>query len=938
MRDVLLDRDAEIAALSVALGRVRDGDGCVAVVEGPAGIGKSSLLAAAARTAAADGLTVLRARPGPLEQDAGWGVARELFAPLQDGPDWGGLTLGAAALSRRALDPAAPEPALAGDAMYAALHGLVWLATNLAARGPALLVVDDVHWADAPSLRWLVQLARRLDELPLGVLCAVRSGEPAGEPELLAELLAAAPEPPLRPRALGQDAAEALVRERLPAAVPGFARACHAVTAGNPFLLRSLLAHVLAERVQPTDAAAAGLSEFGPEQVGRSVERRLARLPAGAEALARALAVLGRPVPLRLAAPLAGLAPEDAAAPADALRVAGLVVGERELALAHPLVAGALHERLGPGERGLWHARAAALLTAEGAGPERVALHLLRTDPAAAAPTVATLRAAATEASARGAPETAATFLRRALTEPPVDPATAAGVRAELGLVLAAHVQPEAGALLAEAVTLAASPAQRVEIALRGSRALGLAGYFQDALDLSRRGLRHAADVAPDAAARLEAELVCDAWLRAETIPEGKARLRNPVVPADTLELSGVNAAWVATMAGRPAGETRELMRPAVESGALAGEPESLLGTTATFMLLWSDELDAACAACAGVIDRARPRGWLIALAHGSLMRATALVRAGRPREAEADARISFEFKRLRSPLAALLWSLSPLVDALVELDELEAADEALVAAGPLGETVPDALGAPLLLQARARLRLAQHRPADARADLLDAAARWHTLDCRHPGIASWRVEAAEAAVALGDLAAARELAGAHLELAETLGLPGPLSAGLRARARSAERFERVLLLERAVELVADSPCRLEHARALVDLGAALRRANRREDARRILGEGIDIAERAGMRLVARRARDELRAAGSRPRRDARSGPAALTAAEHRVARYAADGHTNREIAELLYITQRTVETHLTHAFAKLDISARAQLPDALGEVPALPV
>ncbi len=343
-------------------------------------------------------------------------------------------------------------------------------------------------------------------------------------------------------------------------------------------------------------------------------------------------------------------------------------------------------------------------------------------------------------------------------------------------------------------MTLAASPAQRVEIALRGSRALGLAGHFQDALDLSRRGLRHAADVAPDAAARLEAELVCDAWLRAETIPEGRARLRNPVVPADTLELSSVNAAWVATMAGRPAGETRELMRPAVESGALAGEPESLLGTTATFMLLWSDELDAACAACAGVIDRARPRGWLIALAHGSLMRATALVRAGRPREAEADARISFEFKRLRSPLAALLWSLAPLVDALVELDELDAADEALVAAGPLGETVPDALGAPLLLQARARLRLAQHRPADARADLLDAAARWHTLDCRHPGIASWRVEAAEAAVALGDLAAARELAGAHLELAETLGLPGPLGAGLRARARSAERFERVAI------------------------------------------------------------------------------------------------------------------------------------------------
>ena len=213
MPDALLDRDAELAALERQLAAVRAGSGRVIVVEGPAGIGKSSLLAAVAGGAEAGGVAVLRARGGPLEYDAAWGIARELFAPLRASAAWSELAVGAAALARRALDADADaEPANAGDAMHAAAHGLTWLASNLADRSPALLVVDDVHWADAPSLRWLAQLARRLDGLALGLLCAIRAGEPAAAPDLLAELLAAAPEPPLRPRPLGPAAAEALVR------------------------------------------------------------------------------------------------------------------------------------------------------------------------------------------------------------------------------------------------------------------------------------------------------------------------------------------------------------------------------------------------------------------------------------------------------------------------------------------------------------------------------------------------------------------------------------------------------------------------------------------------------------------------------------------------------------------------------------------------------
>ena len=126
--------------------------------------------------------------------------------------------------------------------------------------------------------------------------------------------------------------------------------------------------------------------------------------------------------------------------------------------------------------------------------------------------------------------------------------------------------------------------------------------------------------------------------------------------------------------------------------------------------------------------------------------------------------------------------------------------------------------------------------------------------------------------------------------------------------------------------MLADAPTRLEYVRVLVDLGAALRRANRRADARRPLRRALELADEGGMRLLARRARHELHAAGARPRRSALSGVPALTAAEHRVATLAAQGHSNREIAEQLYVTRRTVETHLTHAFQKLDIAGRGEL------------
>ena len=917
---MLLQRDAELASLGRQVAAVRAGIGRMIIVDGPAGIGKSSLLTATADTASAAGIRTLRASGSPLEQDAGWGVARQLFAPVRGAE----FAVGAAALARRALDADEAEPVRGGDAMHAAMHGLTWLAAGVAERGPTLMVVDDVHWADPPSLRWLAGLGRQLGELPLAILCAVRTGEPPTSADLLEELLAMAPEPPVRPGPLGPAAVAAVVAQRLPHAGPTFAPACHAATAGNPFLLGALLNHLIAERVEPTDEFAATLSAFGPEQVARSVGRQLLRLPAGSASLARAFAVLGRGAPLRHARELAGLSPDDALRVADQLRAAGLLDrADDRWFLVHPLVAGALYSELAGGSRSRWHGRAARLLAGERADPEAVALHLLRTEPARDEATVATLRAAAERAGLRGAPQSAAVFLRRALVEPPLERAVEADVRNELGLALAAHVQPEAPALLAAAVDLAATPEQRARIALSGARALGLSGHFVEAGRLCRIGLDRPDGIAPDVRAQLEAELVGNIWLDTSTVDEARSRLRPSPSPEPAWQ---VIAACAALFDGAPATSTMALLTPALHSGTL-DEAGSILATWAKFVLVDSGELDAARSYCTALIEAARPRGWLIALAHGSFLRALALIRAGEIRGAVADARFAYEFKLANSPLPALLWSAFTLVEALTQHDELAEADLVL---RTVGDPPSGSLATAHLLESRARLRLAQHRPAQAHADLLAAADHWTRFGAVHPGLATWRVDDAEALTALGDRAAARRLAEEHLDLAARVGLPGPRGAGLRALARTTGPKPAVDLLEEAVDLLAGTPERLEYARALVDLGTALRRSNHRDAARDALRRALTVADRGGMRLLARRARHELEASGARPRRAAVTGVDALTSAELRVATLAAEGHSNPEIAQRLFVTRRTVETHLTHVYAKLGVTTRTDLAASL--------
>jgi DNA-binding NarL/FixJ family response regulator len=202
----------------------------------------------------------------------------------------------------------------------------------------------------------------------------------------------------------------------------------------------------------------------------------------------------------------------------------------------------------------------------------------------------------------------------------------------------------------------------------------------------------------------------------------------------------------------------------------------------------------------------------------------------------------------------------------------------------------------------------------------------------QNPALVAWRSQAALALLRLGDGNEARRLATEELALARAWGAPRALGAALRTMGLVLGGGKGLALLEQAVDVVAKSPARLEHAKARTELGAALHRANRRTDARQQLSEALELATLCGAAPLAARAETELRATGARPRRIALRGVDSLTPSERRIAELAAEGPTNREIAQTLFVTPRTVEVHLTNVYRKLGIGARLQLATALSK------
>jgi DNA-binding CsgD family transcriptional regulator len=872
---------------------------------------------------------VLRARGTELDQTFGFGLVRgllertvaELPELLVEGTERAAALFGSATSSPR------------GDSdLFSRLHGLYWLVAELAARRPLAVIADDLHWADTASLRWLVFMAQRVDELPVLMVCAARPQEPSVDHALL-DSLAAAAEAVVRPAPLSPQGASTFVRARMPGAAAPFATACHVATGGNPFLLGELVTEATAERVTGTAADAGQVLAFGSERVGRAVHRRLRALAEPAGQVARAVAILGPPVSLEDVIGLTGLPRAQAGVAAEALSSIGILTADRELDFVHPVVRGAVYDQIPSLQRQELHDRAAALMTSHHAESERVARHLLPISGVGDVERLGVLRAAARDADARGAADAAITYLRRALEEPP-PPDEAAAVLHELGREEAADRRREDFEMhLRRARELARTPEQRRRIDIDLGRALASYGEFRGSVQCFHQALVDDASTERADAIALEAELLTIAFheftATALAAPFWERRFADLdrgafVAP----ELLAPLAVFVSASRG-PGAAAIDLAERALASSRLDA-PDSVLVGAIGNSLIYAGALARAGQVYNDSIAGAARRGNRLAVAWQSTMVSKAWLRLGDVRAAEADARLALELFEDGSGAPGLAWCASHLLDALVARGAMAEADELA------GRFAATSWAAPKLPDALWRTSLAHFRltRGEAKAALQEATAAGELVSTRisNPYCCDWRTAKALALLMLGRRPEAVVTAEGQLEDARRFGIAAATGAALRTLGMVVGGGEGVELLGEAVARLEGTEARFDHARSLLELGAALRRQGVRGEAREVLRAALELTARYGASGLADRAHEELVAVGARPRRERRtlSGRESLTAREDRVAVLAAQGLTNREIAQRQFETVKAVQSHLRTIFRKLDVASREELPAAL--------
>ncbi len=475
--DRILERDRELAVIEAALAGAVRGEGSLVLVDGPAGVGKTTLMLAARDAAGEEGLLLLRARGSELERPFGFGVIRQLFDPVVQGEHGAKLLNGSARFAASVLDVDQSSPP---QDPFSTRNSIYWLTANLASRQPVLMLVDDAHWADDASLEVLAHLANRLHGIPVALILAARSEASWAPLELLRRTVAELGSL-LHPSPLGEEAAITLIRSFAPEADEALCRACFEASGGNPFLLRELARSLITSDGSGDPRA---VLDQSPQRVTRDIASRLERLPASATELAHAAAVLGDGAPLRRGAALAGLYEDDVTEAADALVAGGVLRSTSPLEFLHPLVRAGVYAGMGPASRSIEHWRAAKMLASEGEGPERVASQLLLCEPSGERWSVEQLQRAAALAMARGAPDTATTLLRRALAEPPAAE-DRSRVLLDLGTAEAMALDLEASVEhMREACHEGLDPADRFQGAMLLAGMLGHAYRFAEAVDV----------------------------------------------------------------------------------------------------------------------------------------------------------------------------------------------------------------------------------------------------------------------------------------------------------------------------------------------------------------------------------------------------------------------------------------------------------------------
>ncbi|WP_046495163.1 ATP-binding protein [Streptomyces odonnellii] len=948
---MLLERETELARVSAALRAAREGTSASILLSGPLGIGRSALLRRLPALCEGEDVRVLRANAAPMEEDFAFGVVRQLFdsaaagAPDGDGTHWareaacvsgmftadgsvddfgegigqgvgeGNTDGGGDGSGRGDGGPATSE---------VILHGPRSLTAGLGENARLLILVDDLQWVDTPSLRWLAHLVKRLHGLRAVLVCALRDGEPRTRHPLVREIAHAATRV-LRPEPLSLDATRTLVRARHGRpAHEEYARACHEASGGNPLFLMSVLRGTVARGLTPTADHSGQVRALRPAELRERLASHLRTQAPAVRKLAAAIAAFGDHADPALVAQLAGLDETGFGAARRALHETGLLTGGREPRFTHRVVRDAVESSMTPAERERSHAAAADLLYRSGRPAEQVAAHLMAATGPGRPWTVPMLRSAADTAVRRGAPETAARYLRRALLAHRTQDAGRARLLIDLATVERGFDPGACERHIVQAVPLLATPRDRAAAALRiPPTLLGAVPPATDAL------LRAAAaelgapasldEPTRELALRLEARLRHHGHENPGELASAAERLRDmgdepPLGSAAERELVGtllcagtltgrLTAVWAARTANRVL--ERE---PATSAGAYTGLPlvvitlfaaESIRGVTS-----W-------------LSSEQQTRRQNTTGADGVLLfaeRAMALAIQGRPAQAReyAERALGLDGAEWREPAILVLSAVA------LELRDPAFSERILDRAHdrrPAGLALTAALQ---ILQASVDAQRG-HR-AKALESVLACGRRLETSGWRNSALFPWRPQAIGLHHRLGDSASALRLAEEEHTWTAAWGAPTGLGRALRLKGWL-HGSEGVPLLREAVGVLRGSTHSLELARTLVLLG---RRLGSGPEAESALREAGALAAASGAPWLVEQAEHGLGTPPPPPR------TAVLTRSERRVVSLVGRGLTNQEIAGELGVSSRAVEKHLTNSYRKLGISGRHELADAL--------
>jgi DNA-binding CsgD family transcriptional regulator len=894
----VIGRGAEVAALEAFL--EERGSGAF-LLAGAAGIGKTTLWRAGVEAAERRGFRILGSSPAEAERDLSYGALGDLLRPVlaevrAELPEPQGRALAVALLVESAGERP-PDRRAVAVSVLSALRALGGAA-------PTLVAVDDVQWLDAPTAFALAYAARRLGEERVAFLLARREAEGSLPSELEDALRERLARTEVGPFDL-DDLYHLLVAHLGTAFTRPALRRLHELSGGSPFFALELArAHVRLE---------GGLApaETLPTTLEAIVGERIASLPDETRRALAAAAALSQPSQRTLAAAL-GDGVEEALGPALAAGVLELR-GER-LEFVHPLLASAAY--LGPdaAARRALHRRLADVVD----DVEERARHLGLAADGPDEEVAAALAAGAERARRRGAPETAARLAERAAELTPPELAALARERRAAAAVFrfASGDAPQARAVLEELAAGLDAGRERAGILVRLARVRSYGDDLRAAADLFAQALAEAGDDAALAAAAHEGLASCLFRLR-ERLAEAREHARAAVAHARARGDAALAAeALGAQLAAEGVAGLPEARVTAAE--ALAAREEAAFARVlsdpqliAAFVAMWWDELETARAGAESLLLRAHDAGDESSLPYVLFLLAQLECREG----AFASALAHAEQGRELSVQAGQVWleayalSLAALAEAWC--GRMDACREA---ANRARELAARTSAVPAEYFAGAALRWLEPLVERAERDGL-----------HEPGAVPFVPDALEALVAAGRLDDADGLLRVYEERAQALDRSSALAAAARVGglvlAARGDGEGAVRRLERALELQERAPLPAERARTLLVLGAARRRAKRKRAAREALEESLAVFERLGARAWAGAARAELARIGGRA-----PGSGDLTPSERRVAELVAEGRTNRETAAALFVSERTVEGHLSRVYAKLGVRSRAEL------------